>query len=86
MGTIFTRNALINGLEVKGKKDRKSVAVYFCEIDRLILVYCRTKWDDGSEKPGEENSEEGYTNLGKLVGASSFRGISSLHNQLRSRY
>lgn len=45
----------------------------------LIEVYCRTKWDDG--KPSgrgngaDETDEEGYLNLGKLVGASSNRGM-----------
>jgi hypothetical protein len=42
-------------------------------------VYCRTKWDDGKPagkgKGIEETDEDGYLNLGKLVGASSSRGM-----------
>ena len=42
-----------------------------------MVVYCRTRWDDGKGKGkhGEEASEEGYMNLGKMVGASPFRGM-----------
>jgi hypothetical protein len=46
-------------------------------------VYCRTVWDDGKGKEAghtsiEEGNEEGYMNLGKLVGASSVRGKFSI--------
>jgi len=42
-----------------------------------MVVYCRTRWDDGKGKGknGEEVGEEGYMNLGKMVGASPVRGI-----------
>jgi hypothetical protein len=52
---------------------------YAVEKIRLILVYCRTKWDDGKPagkgKGTEETDEDGYLNLGKLVGASPSRGM-----------
>lgn len=44
-------------------------------------MYCRTKWDFGTEgkKEGqaveEESNEEGYINLGRMVGASAVRGM-----------
>ena len=54
---------------------------YALEQIRLISVYCRTKWDDGKPagkgKSLEETDEDGYLNLGKLVGASSSRGMTS---------
>jgi hypothetical protein len=47
----------------------------------LIEVYCRSKWDDGKSagKGTEDTDEEGYLNLGKLVGASSSRGMAILY-------
>jgi hypothetical protein len=47
----------------------------------LIEVYCRSKWDDGKSagKVTEDTDEEGYLNLGKLVGASSSRGMAILY-------
>jgi len=46
----------------------------------LTVVYCRTRWDDGKgkAKAGEEAGEEGYMNLGKMIGASSVRGTTTL--------
>jgi len=45
----------------------------------MRLVYCRTKWDDGKKGNvavgDESNGEEGYMNLGKMIGASAVRGI-----------
>ena len=42
-------------------------------------MYCRTKWDDGKKgnvTVGDESTgEEGYMNLGKMIGASSVRGM-----------
>jgi hypothetical protein len=48
--------------------------------DLLTVVYCRTRWDDGKEKSkvGEEAGEEGYMNLGKMIGASPVRGTTTL--------
>lgn len=47
----------------------------------LITVYCRTKWDDGKKGDvavGDElTGEEGYMNLGKMIGASSERGMTN---------
>lgn len=40
-----------------------------------MKVYCRTKWDDGKGKgKGIDENEDGYMNLGKLIGASPVRG------------
>ena len=46
----------------------------------LTVVYCRTRWDDGKgkAKAGEEAGEEGYMNLGKMIGASPVRGTATL--------
>lgn len=45
-------------------------------------MYCRTKWDDGKKgnvAVGDElTGEEGYMNLGKMVGASSVRGMTNV--------
>ena len=42
-------------------------------------MYCRTKWDDGKKGNGaggdESTGEEGYMNLGKMIGASAVRGM-----------
>jgi len=41
-------------------------------------VYCRTKWDDGKKGNAgvdESTGEEGYMNLGEMVGASAVRGM-----------
>lgn len=43
----------------------------------LIIVYCRTPWDEGKGKKGDELNDEGYMNLGKIVGASPTRGTKS---------
>jgi len=48
----------------------------------LTVVYCRTRWDDGkgTSKGGDEAGEEGYLNLGKMIGASPVRGYHTIWN------
>jgi hypothetical protein len=41
-----------------------------------MVVYCRAVWDDGKAKQGDDSNEEGFMNLGKLVGMSQRRGTS----------
>ena len=43
-------------------------------------MYCRTKWDFGTEgkkevQVEEESNDEGYMNLGRMVGVSAVRGM-----------
>jgi len=43
-----------------------------------MAVYCRTRWDDGNGNGmgnNDQENEDGYLNLGKLIGASPIRGI-----------
>ena len=74
--TTFIKNVSINGQGVNDKKDLKSLVVLHSFRHVLTAVYCRTRWDDGKGKgkAGEEAGEEGYMNLGKMVGASPVRG------------
>lgn len=78
--TISIRNVSINGRGVSDRKDPRLLAVFDTFRRDLTVVYCRTRWDEGKGKTngGEEPGEEGYMNLGKMVGASPVRGTTTI--------